>query len=285
MGTWTAVTVTAPAEHADAVASFLIDCGAPGVQTDEDGALTRVIAHFSPDTAPLTELDTFLRGLGELRPDLPAATVTTGTVDDEAWAENWKAHFPPLAIGRRLFVHPPWVTELPPDRLAIRLDPGMAFGTGQHASTRGCLELLDAALAARPARRVLDLGTGSGILAIAARKLGVPEVWAVDIDTDACAVARENADLNGVSTGLHIASSLDAVRGTFDLVLANLFAAQLVDFAATLAARLVRGGLVIGAGVLDAEADAVRAAWSAAGLVADTTWSAEGWTALAYRRP
>ncbi len=284
MSTWTAVTVLAPNALADPIASFLIDRGAPGVQTEDAGSLTRVVAHFAGE-APLAALDTFLHGLAALHPQLPPATVAVATIDDEAWAENWKAHFPPLTIGTRLYVHPPWIDEVPPGRVAIRLDPGMAFGTGQHASTRGCLELLDAALAARPARRVLDLGTGSGILAIAARRLGVPEVWAVDIDADACAVAGENAALNGVSHGLHIVTALEAVTGTFDLVLANLFAAQLIAFAETLAARLEPGGLVIGAGILDGEADAVRAAWTAAGLVADTTWRADGWTALACRRP
>jgi ribosomal protein L11 methyltransferase len=167
----------------------------------------------------------------------------------------------------------------------IVLDPGMAFGTGHHASTRGCLELLEAALRDRAGARVLDLGTGSGILAIAARKLGAGEVWAVDIDPDACAVAAANAAVNGVRDGVHIDTDLTTVPGVFDVVLANLFAAQLVDFAAAIAARLMPGGAAVGAGILTSEADAVRGAWRAAGLVADGEWSDEGWVALAYRRP
>ena len=281
-GTWTAITVTAAPELAEAIESFLLDQGAPGLQTEEGGGETRITAHFT--AAPLAALARYLDGLAELHPELPRARVETATVTDSGWAENWKAHFPPLAIGERLFVHPPWITAVPAGRLSIVLDPGMAFGTGHHASTRGCLVLLEAALRARPRARVLDLGTGSGILAIAARKLGAGEIWAVDIDADACAVAAENAAVNGVRD-LHIGTDLTAAPGSFEVVLANLFAAQLVEFAPIIAARLAPGGAAIGAGILAAEAAAVAAAWSAAGLLADGDWRDEGWVALAYRKP
>jgi ribosomal protein L11 methyltransferase len=282
-GTWTAVTVIAAPPLAEAIESFLLDHGAPGLETEERGDATRITAHFA-ESPPLAELERYFDRLAELQPTLPRPRVETGTVTDCGWAENWKAHFPPLAIGDRLFVHPPWIREVPGGRLSIVLDPGMAFGTGHHASTRGCLVLLEAALRARPAARVLDLGTGSGILAIAARKLGAGEIWAIDIDPDACAVAAENAAVNDVR-GLHIATDLAAAGGPFDVVLANLFAAQLVAFAPTIAGRLAPGGAAIGAGILAAEADAVAAAWAAAGLVADDEWRDEGWVALAYRKP
>jgi ribosomal protein L11 methyltransferase len=281
--TWTAITVTAAPPLVEAIESFLLDHGAPGLETEERGEATRITAHFA-EAPPLAELERYFDRLAELQPALPRPRVETGTVTDSGWAENWKAHFPPLAIGDRLFVHPPWISDVPAGRVSIVLDPGMAFGTGHHASTRGCLVLLEAALRARPAARVLDLGTGSGILAIAAHKLGAGEIWAIDIDPDACAVAAENAAVNDVR-GLHIGTELDAARGPFDVVLANLFAAQLVELAPTIAGRLVPGGAAIGAGILAAEADAVAAAWSAAGLIADGAWRDEGWVALAYRKP
>lgn len=283
-GTWTAITVTAAPALAEAIESFLLDQGAPGLQTEEGGEATRITAHFAADDPPLAALARYLDGLAEVHPTLPRPRVETATVTDSGWAENWKTHFPPLLVGERLFVRPPWITEVPPGRVAIVLDPGMAFGTGHHASTRGCLVLLEAALRTRPRARVLDLGTGSGILAIAARKLGAGEIWAIDIDPDACAVAAENAAVNDVPD-LHIGTDLDAARGPFDIVLANLFAAQLVEFAPIIAGRLAPGGAAIGAGILASEADAVAAAWRDAGLAADGDWRDEGWVALAYRKP
>jgi ribosomal protein L11 methyltransferase len=282
--TWTAVTVTCDAALGEAVESFLLDQGAPGLQTEDAPEGMRITAHFA-GAAPLAALEAYLDQLSAAHRDAPRPQVAVGEVTDDGWAENWKQHFPGLEVGTRLFIHPPWIEAIPAGRLGILLDPGMAFGTGHHASTRGCLELLEPALAARPAARVLDLGCGSGILAIAARKLGASAAVAIDIDPDACAIARENAAVNGVTAGLTVGEDLDAVPGVFEVVLANLFARQLVEFAPTIAARLTAGGVAIGAGILAAEADAVRAAWSATGLLADAEWSDEGWVALAYRRP
>jgi len=281
---WTAVTVTVSVALAEAVESFLLDAGAPGLASEDDPAGVRITAHFSA-APPLAALQTYCDGLAALGAASAPVRITTATVTDDGWAENWKTHFPPLAIGRRLFVHPPWIDALPPDRLPILLDPGMAFGTGHHASTRGCLELLEAAMAGRDGCRVLDLGTGSGILAIAAVKLGAAAVWGVDIDPDACAVAAENTAANGVADRVHLGTELAAAPPPFAIVLANLFAAQLVEFAPTIAAHLAPGGIAIGAGLLASEAEAVRRAWQAVGLVPVDAWSGDGWVALAWRRP
>lgn len=281
--TWTAVTVSAAPELAEPLESFLLDRGAPGLQTEDVRGAVRITAHFA-GVPPLAELTRFIAALGELFPAAPAPAVAVETVADSGWAENWKAHFPPLAIGERLFVHPPWVTAVPPERVGIVLDPGMAFGTGHHASTRGCLILLERALRAQPGARVLDLGTGSGILAIAAVKLGAGAVWGVDTDVDACAVAAQNATVNRVGAALQITPDLAAVPGTFDIVLANLLAGLLVDFAAAIATRLRPGGGAIGAGLQVEEAAAVRRAWRAVGLADDGERTDEGWVALAARR-
>ncbi len=281
--TWTAVSVTATAELAEGVASFLLDCGAPGLHIEELDGATRLTAHYA-ESAPLAAVHRYCDRLHELFPHRARPVIEVAAVGDEAWAENWRAHFPPLRVGQRLFVHAPWVDDVPSDRIPIVLDPGMAFGTGHHASTRGCLELLEPALASHPAARVLDLGTGSGILAIAAAKLGAASVWAIDTDPQACAVAEQNAIANGVRDALRFAPDLGAAAGPFDIALANLFAAQLIEYAPTLAAALTIGGTAIGAGILAAEADGVRAAWRGAGLTAERDWIDEGWMALASRR-
>ena len=281
--TWTAVTVTAAPQLAEALASFLLDCGAPGLQTEDGDAAVRITAHFA-GAAPLAALARFIESLRELHPDAPPPLLAVDVIEDGGWAENWKAHFPPLAVGERLFVHPPWVETVPPERVGVVLDPGMAFGTGHHASTRGCLILLERALHTHAGARVLDLGTGSGILAIAAAKLGSGEVWAVDIDADACTVAASNAAVNGVGAAIRIVSDLAAVPGTFDVVLANLLAGLLIDLAAEIAARLRPRGTAIGAGLLIDEAPAVRRAWRAVGLIDDGQLLDEGWVVLAARR-
>lgn len=283
MRTWTAVTVTTPAELAEPVESFLLDHGAPGLQSEDCDGRIRTTAHFA-EAPPLAALDAFLADLAAAHPSAAPAEVATATVADTGWADNWKAHFPPLTIGARLFVHPPWIADVPADRLAIVLDPGMAFGTGQHASTRGCLVLLEAAIAAHPGARVLDLGTGSGILAIAAAKLGAAEVVAVDNDPDACAAARDNAAVNAVAATIRVEDTLDAALGRFDIVLANLLASTLIELADELAARLTVAGALIGAGVQVEEGPAVAAAWRRAGLTVTGEVADEGWVALAARR-
>ena len=250
MGAWTAVVVTAVAELAEPLESFLLDRGAPGLQREDIGAGVRITAHFV-DAPPLAALDVFVDALGELFPGRPRPAVAVQSVADEPWAENWKMHFPALEIGARLFVHPPWVGGAPAGRIGIVLDPGMAFGTGHHASTRGCLVLLERALAAHPGARVLDLGTGSGILAIAAAGLGAGEIWAVDTDPEARAIAAQNARANQV--------------------------------AAAIATHLHPGGTVIGAGVLVEEASAVRRAWRAVGLADDGALADGEWVVLTAR--
>ncbi len=281
---WTAVVVTAPAEMAEAIANFLIESGAPGLQTEEDAASACMTAHF-PGDVPIAALGRFCDSLASLFPGAPRPEIQLAPVADDDWVENWKAHFPPLAIGDRLFVHPPWIDSVPNGRIGIVIDPGMAFGTGHHASTRGCLCLLERALPFVPAPRVLDLGTGSGLLAIAAAKLGAREIWAIDIDAEARRVATENADVNQVREVINVAAALDEVPGRFDLMLANLFAAQLVELADEVTARLQPKGAVIGSGITIEEAAAVREAWSAAGLLPHDEYEEEGWVTLAFRQP
>ena len=281
--TWTAVAITVAPALADAIESFLFDHGAPGLQTEELGDCTRITAHFSAD-APLDELRGFLAGLSELFPAATAPIVSVDTIAERVWAESWKGHFPPLTIGERLFVRPPWSAPPPSGRIDIVIDPGMAFGTGHHTTTRSCLTGLVRALRARPTADVLDLGTGSGILAIAAAKLGARAVWAVDIDPEARAIAAENAARNGVADRLRIRADLLSAPAAFEVIVANLLAGTLIELAGDIAARLEPGAVVLGAGVLVEEAPAVRAAWRAAGLVDEGDIADEGWVALAARR-
>jgi ribosomal protein L11 methyltransferase len=186
-------------------------------------------------------------------------------VPDQDWGEVWKRGLEPLVIGRA-FVRPSWIAaEAPPGMAEIVLDPGMAFGTGTHPTTSLCLAALSDLLAARPGARVLDVGTGSGLLAIAAKKLGAGQVAGNDDDPIAVRVARENAALNGVDLDLN-ERDVGAQRGPFDLVLANILANTLVELAPALAAQLAPGGVVLLSGILTPQEEEVRSAYLAAGL-------------------
>lgn len=224
--------------------------------------------------------------LGQIHP-LPAAIVRE--LAEANWAEAWKAHYTPQRVGPFLVI-PSWLEDdgLAADAAArvIRLDPGMAFGTGQHPTTRLCLEAL--AERVRPGDRVLDVGIGSGILAIGAGLLGAGAVVGVDIDPQAAATARANAAANGVDVDAR-AGSLDALAeapaaAPFDVVVANLLAPTVIELAGGLAAATRPGGVLIASGILAEQADDVAAALTAAGIAAPDVRADGDWVALVASR-
>lgn len=249
----------------EGLANLVWELGALGVV--EDGLLR---AFFPPDAVP-RELDArvraYLDGLRALGYPVEDVPPTVGPLEDEAWAEAWKAHFRPIEIGARLLVAPPW--DVPASsRLTIVIEPGRAFGTGHHGSTAGCLALIERLAARAPLDRALDVGTGSGILAIAAARLGAREVLAVDTDPDAIAAAAANTERNGVPDRVRCAvADADAVRvPAFPLLLANLLAPAHRRLAARYAELVAPGGALIAGGILAREADEVAAALAAAGF-------------------
>jgi ribosomal protein L11 methyltransferase len=220
-----------------------------------------------------------LRPIGELR---------TRIVDEADWADAWKAHFPVLRVGRRLVIRPTWRRHrAAPDDVVLALDPGMAFGTGLHPTTRLCLAGLEA-LADRGAlenKRVLDVGCGSGILATAAIRLGASDALGVDTDPIAVEATLANARRNRLARRIRAREgSLPSGEPAFDVVLANLIAGVLVPLAPTLAAELRPGGSMVASGIfVDREAE-VTSAFEAAGL-AIRARAAEGeWVALEATR-
>lgn len=194
-------------------------------------------------------------------PVVPGASYRWRVLDDRPWEREWLTRFAPQRYGRRLWVIPGDIAPVEPDAANVLLDPGLAFGTGDHETTALCLEWLgdrdDLAGA-----RVLDYGCGSGILAIAALRLGAARAVAVDIDPQALTATRDNAMRNGVIDQLDILPAGAAPPGAFDLVLANILAGPLIDLAPTLAQRLAPGGHAVLSGILGNQADAVADAWS-----------------------
>jgi ribosomal protein L11 methyltransferase len=208
-------------------------------------------------------------------------TVAAERVEDRVWEREWLRDFRPMRFGQRLWVCPAGQPPGEPDAVVLELDPGLAFGTGTHATTALCLEWLDGAI--RDGERVLDYGCGSGILALAALRLGAGRATAFDIDPQARHATRENAAKNGLADRVEIPTRADDVTGGFDVVLANILSGPLVALAPDLAARTDRGSALVLAGLLSHQAGEVAQAyqpWFDIGPVAER----DGWTLLAGRR-
>jgi len=206
-------------------------------------------------------------------------------LSEEDWDHAWKEFFPVLRVSPRLVVCPTWRSYRARwGEAVIRLDPGMAFGTGQHPTTLMCLRALEELL--RPGMDVLDLGTGSGILALAAARLGATSVLALDIDPQAVAVARENVRLNRLASVVQVeVGSLDEPpRASFDLAMANISAAVIVEMAHALAEVLRPGGVLIVAGFSAESAERVSSALARTGLVVERALADGDWRAHIARR-
>lgn len=221
------------------------------------------------------------------RLELPPAALEFAPIADRVWEREWLRDFRPLRFGRRLWISPHEL-QPPPEALAdpatvlLRLDPGLAFGTGTHATTAMCLEWLDATVDSS-SLRCIDYGCGSGILAIAALKLGAARAAGFDIDPQALIATRDNAAANGVAERLEIIAADAALQPGADLIVANILAGPLVELAPRLAALCAPGGKLALAGLLDSQADEVLLAyrpWFNLGVQA----SRDGWTCLAGSR-
>jgi ribosomal protein L11 methyltransferase len=206
-------------------------------------------------------------------------------VKDEDWAENWKRFYHPLKVGPKLVICPSWEEYQPAaGEQVIALDPGSAFGTGYHWSTRLCMEFLEELEEqGKLAEPMLDLGTGSGILAIAAARLGQQQILAIDNDPVAVKVAQENVAINGLQIPVQCADS--APEGNYALITANLIAALLVEMAPSLKAALAPGGHLICGGIIDGRRDEVVEAMSAVGLRLVAEKAREEWVSLWLTRP
>ncbi len=288
MHRWLEVAIDVPSDAVDALSTRLIESGAPGVIEEANGETTRVRAHFGGDEDRdrlETSIAELLRELTEFFPGCSGAAVSIDAIEDEDWAEGWKQSFPVLDIGRSLRIRPPWLPAGGDGRLDIEIEPAMAFGTGQHASTLGCLLALEDLFADGVPDAVLDVGTGSAILAIAAARLGAPRVLGIDIDGIAVEAARVNVARNRLSDLVRVdVGTLDRVAGRFALILANLYSGLLRGMFHGFAARAAPGGALVVAGFIDSDRDAVAAAARSAGWAEQGTRSIDGWTTLTLRR-
>ena len=205
-------------------------------------------------------------------------------VNEEDWANNWKQYYHTQRIGKRIVVTPSWEEYTPSgDDVQMRLDPGMAFGTGTHDTTRLCLELLEEVVT--PETRILDVGTGSGILSVGGVLLGAPSALGVDIDPVAVKVANENAEINKVNgkTEFVCGDLTDKVHGKFEIVTANIVADVIIRLLSTVKNYLLKGGVLIVSGIIDTRADEVENACHEAGFVTEKRLEHGGWVAIKLR--
>ena len=237
--------------------------------------------------AKLGEVRVALEGLKQERRDLGTLLMTLEDVEDADWENNWKQYYKPMEIGERLLVIPQWEEADPGDRVPLYLDPGLTFGTGAHATTRLCLTALESLV--RGGERVLDLGCGSGILSVAALRLGAGSALAVDIDDKCRTAARENAGLNGIGPDrldilvgnlLTDEAAAEKIGGGYDLVLANIVADVIIALAPRVRGLLSPGGTFLCSGIIEGRADEAAAALNAAGLEIRTRREDNGWYAF-----
>lgn len=293
---WYEITATASPADVEAVAATMRDVAPGGVTVEEpvdllgpeqgfrvrgdEPVLVRAYLPASELGAVLTE------DLRQAMTQMPQVELVARPIYEQDWAVSWREFFGVVEPGGRVIVVPSWIEhELRPGEIALRLDPGQAFGTGHHETTRLCLLALEELL--QPGDRVLDVGTGSGILAIAAERLGAASVLAIDVDPVAAEVARANVAANGAEDRIVVqAGPLEADHSdAYDLVLANISTEANVSLASAFRRVVAPAGRVALSGVLAADVPRVRAAMEVQGFALTALRYERDWSLLAFQRP
>jgi ribosomal protein L11 methyltransferase len=297
---WLELTVTAHREAVEALSELLSTHAPGGVAIEEPIALlddgqeyrirpdepVQVRAYLPADGSEedaRQRIEEGLWHLGQIGPNF-VEQMTTRFVAEEDWANAWKEYFHVLHVGRRVVIKPSWRDYTPqPGEVVLELDPGMAFGTGLHPTTHMCLELLEQHI--QPGMRVLDVGTGSGILALAAAKLGAASVLALDVSSVAVEAAQANAQANVLAGRITVrpGSLEETPETTYDLVVANIIARVIADLAPALVASLAPGGLLIASGIIDERLALAEDALRAAGLATIERVQEGDWFSLVGR--
>jgi len=309
---WSEITIHTTAEAVEAVSNILYEAGANGVVIEDPEVLHREwdtslgeIYQLSPDDFPqegvyvkaylpvtshlgdtVEEIKERLNQLLLYGLDPGKGTVTVAEVKEDEWASAWKKYYKPVTISERITIAPVWEDYQPKhaDEIVIELDPGMAFGTGTHPTTVLCIRALEKYV--RPGDRVYDVGTGSGILSIAAAKLGAREILALDLDEVAVRSAQSNVKINKESGKITVKKNnlLDNVEGPAELVVANILAEVIVRFTEDVARGLVPGGLFIASGIITAREADVKQALREAKLEVIETSYIDDWVAIIAKK-
>jgi len=287
---WIELRVDIPPSLAEGVSNFLIEQGSPGVIQEDSAGLSgrrrqSIVAYFPKNRSYTDKKKKIRKYLSSLAGVPGGVSLRQQVIPDENWAEAWKVNFRTFRATPHLVIKPPWEEYRGrKGDILIEIDPGMAFGTGHHPSTRMCLVALEELIPSfQQPPTVLDVGTGSGILAIAARKMGAGKTLAVDIDPVAVECARKNAAANRAKRIDFRAGSPGRLRRRFDIVVANLLPQELLPLAPFLAGRIHRGGILVVSGVLREQKEEIGAAFLREELVLRAFRELKGWVCLEFR--
>lgn len=287
------VAIDAALDEADELAALLFELGAGGVEERDEQTLVR-----GAGQGRVTLVGSFEKhedahqAIAALREHNEALNARLEEVIGDAWRDAWKEHFAPFLLTPRIRVVPPWVSDFPiaEGELKLELEPGRAFGTGLHPTTSLVAEMLDEHAAGLVSQDILDVGTGSGILAFCALLFGASKAWAIDIDEDVIEIVRENAERNSLSDRIHAeALPVDSLQRSFAWVLANIEARVLLPLAPALLEKVQPGGRLILSGLLEGEAQGIIALYtslrptlSAAETKKRPSASGESWVAILF---
>jgi len=303
---WTEITCTVPEPMAESLADFILELTGNGVSIENRTVDTfnindiasepfKTVKGYLQDQERLEEslaqLESYLLAAGPSFPGFSYIPPTVTVLKEEDWANSWKVNFKPTRIGKRLVMKPSWELYTPDDNeLVLELDPGMAFGTGTHATTRLCLESLEKLLTEEAfsppwATALLDVGCGSGVLGIAAALYGAGKVTCIDIDPVAVQVTRENAAINGVEKVLTASETpLEAVEGVYQIVVANILAEELVKMREQLVEKIAESGFLILSGILIEREDFVISGFSEPRLSLESVAREGEWCCIIFRK-
>lgn len=303
---WTEITCTVPEQMAESLADFLLELTGNGVSVENRKVDTfnvddiaaeqsKSVKGYLPDQERLeevlAEIESYLLSSGPSVPGFSYVPPTVSVLKEEDWANSWKSNFKPTRIGKRLVMKPSWEQYTPEGGdIVLELDPGMAFGTGTHATTRLCLETLEQILTEEvppPVGEisVLDVGCGSGVLGIAAALYGAGKVTCIDIDPVAVQVTKENAAINGVEKVLAASETpLSAVEGVYRIVIANILAEELVKMREQLVVKLSENGFLILSGILREREEFVISGFALPVLSLESVTREDEWCCLTFRK-
>ncbi len=287
---WLSISLWIPKEFIDGISNHLFEQGASGIEElEEDLDVKRIRAYFPQDGSErgvIPSLRHYLKSLQSIDPKCPSLRMEVLSILEEDWGESWKRFFKPVHIPPKFLVKPPW-SKVQPQRgqIVISIHPKMSFGTGTHPSTKLCLQAL-AKVIKKKGLSVLDVGTGSGILSIAAAKLGASKVLAVDIDRMAISNARENVDENSVSDTVRLKlGRIGRVRGKFDIIVSNIDFKNLARMRSSILRHLKGNGVLILSGILNREQERILDHYWKTGLFKGRRSLQEGeWVCLILER-
>ena len=307
---WQEVVLTTTHDASEAGANIFFEIGADGVVVEDPYVVNRyleegrwdchdiapelllgdvvIIKGYVPvDDTLADKLDAFREKVSELGRYFRdySGEISTSEVDDEDWASSWKKYFKTNRIGAKLIIKPSWEDyKASPGEIVVEMDPGSSFGTGTHATTVMCLELLEKYL--HGGEVVFDVGCGSGVLGVTAAKLGACCVLARDIDPSAVQAARKNASANSVSSCMQVeaGSFLNDVRGRAHLIVANIVADAIIEFCPQAYGRLLPGGMFIASGIIGRRADEVEKELLRTGFIKEKTLLRDDWVTFLSRR-